>query len=788
MLFSQIWALLVPHSLFLVSTSSAKPFEGHQHVKRATQVSLINYSFSNNVLSGSINIQNIAYTKVVSVVYAVGNSWSDSQAISASYVASGSNNYETWSFSGSAPGATQFYIRYTVSGQTYYDPGNNVNYQIATSTSSTTSTTSSPTSTTRTTSSSSTISSPTSSTAPAPTGTISPSSIPPIIPANIPTEAAATAPAGCGNFNGLDSCAGNTFEFPLSSERRRWQTPPRGNAAYQDSFQDYSHLIGYADIQYNSARTGAVVTVNAASKTGSALTYNFGGTSQSSPTFQVTNALKTDLAITVTSADGKKLVLDPINFVWQNPTLDKAQASFNGGQKGAIVELFGWPWNDVAKECVFLGKAGYMGVKVWAPNEHVWGSNYYETDGQFRPWYHLYQPVSYRLQSRLGTRAELRAMLNACRSAGVRVYADAVINHMSGQGTDIQNHRDPSCNLYSGHNGTAYSPYYTSGNTFLINPFTSTRPTLEFPAVPYGPTDFHCERSLSDWNSGDIITKGWLVGLTDLNTEKPYVQDRIATYLVDLLSIGFSGFRVDAAKHIGPQSMAEILARLKAKMGGELPGDFITWLEVIIGGEKDLMACGGGEWSWYTNFDNKMKTAGLSASDIAKVKIWSSDYPKEMPICGSWIIPPSRFAIQNDDHDQQNDGSSSRDMGDKGSVLIKDKDVGKHRSFEVQLFTRTDNDWWIKLVLSSYQFSSTGGNGFPDGLSDCATYYTGSQALGGCKGIGKDAAFVDGSCGYTMATGKYTRVHRDLSIVNAMRGWVGLGATTASALGIPGCT
>lgn len=46
-----------------------------------------------------------------------------------------------------------------------------------------------------------------------------------------------------------------------------------------------------------------------------------------------------------------------------------------------------------------------------------------------------YQPVSYKLHSRMGTRAELRAMIQACRTAGVRVYADAVANHMVGQGT-----------------------------------------------------------------------------------------------------------------------------------------------------------------------------------------------------------------------------------------------------------------------------------------------------------------------------------------------------------------
>lgn len=89
-----------------------------------------------------------------------------------------------------------------------------------------------------------------------------------------------------------------------------------------------------------------------------------------------------------------------------------------------------------------------------------------------------------------------------------------------------------------------------------------------------------------------------------------------------------------------------------------MPADWITWLEVILGGESDLLACGGGQWSWYTNFDTQLAANGFSSADIAKVKIWSSDYPKEMPICGSWIIPASRFAIQNDDHDQQNSVSA----------------------------------------------------------------------------------------------------------------------------------
>ena len=85
--------------------------------------------------------------------------------------------------------------------------------------------------------------------------------------------------------------------------------------------------------------------------------------------------------------------------------------------------------------------------------------------------------------------------------------------------------------------------------------------------------------------------------------------------------------------------------------GGELPDDFITYLEVIIGGEKDLLMCNNNDYNFGVNFANFMKDAGLSDGDIGKIKIWESDYPKEFPICGSWVIPPERNAIENDCHD-----------------------------------------------------------------------------------------------------------------------------------------
>jgi alpha-amylase len=44
--------------------------------------------------------------------------------------------------------------------------------------------------------------------------------------------------------------------------------------------------------------------------------------------------------------------------------------------------------------------------------------------------------------------------------------------------------------------------------------------------------------------------------------------------------------------------------------------------------------CSDNDYSFGVPFVTKMKAVGLSDSDIEKIKIWSSDYPKEYPVCG----------------------------------------------------------------------------------------------------------------------------------------------------------
>lgn len=131
--------------------------------------------------------------------------------------------------------------------------------------------------------------------------------------------------------------------------------------------------------------------------------------------------------------------------------------------------MFGWPYADIKQECEFLGNAGWMGVKVFPPQEQVM-SNKWPQNGELNPWWFYYQPVSYKLDGRHGTREELRDMIQTCRAAGVRVYADAVVNHMTGGGNDVwDSHRNGSdswCTTWGGKSSTSGSPYFTHSWTW----------------------------------------------------------------------------------------------------------------------------------------------------------------------------------------------------------------------------------------------------------------------------------------------------------------------------------
>jgi alpha-amylase len=194
------------------------------------------------------------------------------------------------------------------------------------------------------------------------------------------------------------------------------------------------------------------------------------------------------------------------------------------GPKDTIAVLFSYTWDAIARECTdTLGPAGYGYVQTSPPQEHVKGPQ----------WWTYYQPVSYKLDSRLGTEAEFQNMVNTCKQAGVGVIVDAVINHMSGQSAGG-----------TGWAGTQYQHY-------------------DYPGT-YSSQDFHsCRRDIANYQDRWEVQECNLVNLADLNTGSTYVQNTIAGYLNKLVDMGVAGFRIDAVKHIAATDMQAIWSKVK---------------------------------------------------------------------------------------------------------------------------------------------------------------------------------------------------------------------------------
>ncbi len=187
-----------------------------------------------------------------------------------------------------------------------------------------------------------------------------------------------------------------------------------------------------------------------------------------------------------------------------------------------------------------MSQAGYMGLKIYSPNEHVQTFITIE-DEMLNPWWYINQPVSYKLNSRMGNRKQLKKLINTCRKYNLRIYADVVINHMTGSGYDMyDDHRsgdENNCFHWFEKGSTAGSPFWTIGGRYENNPYTGKEPGMEYPSVPYFPSDFHCKYGITNCGDPIEINGGWVSGFADLNTEKDSVQQRIVDYFVELLSI-----------------------------------------------------------------------------------------------------------------------------------------------------------------------------------------------------------------------------------------------------------
>ncbi len=306
------------------------------------------------------------------------------------------------------------------------------------------------------------------------------------------------------------------------------------------------------------------------------------------------------------------------------PTLPQNYTPTGLASAGEVsVQLFEWAWADVARECeLHLGPAGFKAALVSPPQEHITGQQ----------WWTRYQPVSYSIaQSRSGTRAQFIDMVSRCATAGVDIYVDAVINHMTaGSGT--------------GTNGTVYTKY-------------------AYPGL-YTVADFHTPCGISDWTSPAQVQDCELLSLSDLSTGTAGVQDRIVAYMADLVDIGVRGFRIDAAKHIQPVELDSIITKLDRAV--TLAGDAkpYVFLEVIDNGDAGVRASdyygvgfrggSGADISEFKYRGIRNKFNGVDANN------WLTQ------LSGNWtqfwgMMPSDKALVFLENHDTQRSGGMTWD-------------------------------------------------------------------------------------------------------------------------------
>ena len=370
------------------------------------------------------------------------------------------------------------------------------------------------------------------------------------------------------------------------------------------------------------------------------------------------------------------------------PVLDVTyRASGHAAAGDVFVHLFEWKWNDIASECeTQLGPNGFKAVQVSPPQEDIVRSE----------WWTRYQPVSYNIDlSRSGTRAEFTSMVTRCKAVGVDVYVDAVINHMTA-GSGI------------GRNGTVYSKY-------------------SYPSL-YGQIDFHTACSINNYQDATNVQDCELVGLADLNTSLTSVRQKIADYLVDLVRLGVAGFRLDAAKHIQPSELNEILVKVDQTLiaeGRALPYYFA---EVIDnGGEavkaRDYFGLGfsSGGATDVTEFKFRgagykfLGTGGQKLSQMNPNGFAGSQFSES-----AWgLMPSDKAVVFLENHDTQRSGG------------ISYRDAASYRLANVWMLAQS---YGYPSVMSSYAFdrNTQAGRdaGPPAVFSGCAANFesvTGNQ-------------------------------------------------------------
>lgn len=207
------------------------------------------------------------------------------------------------------------------------------------------------------------------------------------------------------------------------------------------------------------------------------------------------------------------------------PALAKDRITVNPDAINTETILHAWSWNfpEMARSMKEIKDAGFTMIQT-SPVQQCYspegsGKKIFDENVTEGNWYYYYQPTDWKIgNSILGSRDQMKAMMDSAAKYDIKVIVDVLPNHTA---FDIDAVSDDFYKAVGGRD-----------KMFHSNGLESIK-------------DYNDRLQCTLWGSG---------GLPDVNTENPDFQKYYMQFVNELLEMGVRGFRYDTAKHIGVHS------------------------------------------------------------------------------------------------------------------------------------------------------------------------------------------------------------------------------------------
>lgn len=222
----------------------------------------------------------------------------------------------------------------------------------------------------------------------------------------------------------------------------------------------------------------------------------------------------------------KKLILGAMAVAVMPVALQgKDRITHNPDYTNTDAILHAWSWNfpTIAKNMKAVHDAGFTMLQT-SPvqacfNPEGGSKKLFDENGKEGFWYYYYQPTDWKIGNQiLGTREQMKEMMDSAAKYNIRVIVDVLPNHTA---FDVDAVSDDMVKAVGGR----HKLYHSNGLT------------------PVG-----------DYNDRAQCTLQGCGALPDVNTENPDFQKYYMQFVNDLIGMGVGGFRYDTAKHIGVHS------------------------------------------------------------------------------------------------------------------------------------------------------------------------------------------------------------------------------------------